>query len=114
MKEGPASRRKPRRRATRRSGLTSAAVILLVIAAIALNAHQEKQRARDAPLPLTVHSDVETPAAPAAFRCDGRTQCSQMTSCQEAKYFIQNCPGTTMDGDNDGVPCERQWCDRHR
>jgi len=44
------------------------------------------------------------------FRCDGRTYCSQMRSCEEATYFIQNCPGTKMDGDRDGVPCERQWC----
>lgn len=44
------------------------------------------------------------------YRCDGRTYCSQMTSCDEAKFFLRNCPGTKMDGDNDGVPCERQWC----
>lgn len=58
------------------------------------------------------------PASPAAtlsspttsFRCDGRTRCGQMTSCAEAKYFLQHCPGTEMDGDGDGVPCEQQWC----
>ena len=44
------------------------------------------------------------------FTCDGRTYCSQMTSCEEATYFIRNCPGTMMDGNNDGVPCESQWC----
>ena len=44
------------------------------------------------------------------FRCDGRTHCSQMTSCEEATFFLRNCPGTKMDGNNDGVPCERQWC----
>ncbi|HCU53243.1 MAG TPA: DNA-binding protein [Gammaproteobacteria bacterium] len=44
------------------------------------------------------------------FRCDGRIYCSQMTSCDEAKYFLKNCPGTKMDGNRDGVPCERQWC----
>ena len=44
------------------------------------------------------------------FRCDGRTYCSQMTSCDEAKFFLRNCPGTKMDGDGDGVPCEKQWC----
>lgn len=43
-------------------------------------------------------------------RCDGRIYCSQMTSCQEAKFFLRNCPGTKMDGNNDGVPCEKQWC----
>jgi|GEM_PF-3104204 len=45
-----------------------------------------------------------------AFQCDGRTMCSQMHSCDEAKFFINNCPNTTMDGNKDGVPCEKQWC----
>lgn len=44
------------------------------------------------------------------FTCDGRTHCSEMTSCDEATWFIRHCPGTEMDGNNDGVPCERQWC----
>jgi cold shock CspA family protein len=48
--------------------------------------------------------------ATAAFRCDGRTRCAQMTSCEEAAYFLRNCPDTEMDGDGDGIPCERQWC----
>jgi hypothetical protein len=57
-------------------------------------------------------SRVSTPDATASsqFRCDGRTHCSQMTSCAEATYFLTNCPGTKMDGNNDGVPCEKQWC----
>ena len=44
------------------------------------------------------------------FRCDGRIYCSQMTSCAEATYFLRNCAGVKMDGDNDGIPCEQQWC----
>jgi cold shock CspA family protein len=55
-------------------------------------------------------SATPEPQAPVQFRCDGRTRCSQMTSCEEAKFFRANCPGTQMDGDNDGVPCEQQWC----
>ncbi|WP_417913855.1 cold shock domain-containing protein [Candidatus Electronema sp. JM] len=51
---------------------------------------------------------VSTTTSP--FRCDGRTHCSQMTSCAEATFFLKNCPNTQMDGNNDGVPCERQWC----
>ena len=43
------------------------------------------------------------------FKCDGRQHCSQMTSYEEAKYFIDHCPNTKMDGDNDGIPCERQF-----
>src|SRR3990167_10988144 len=45
-----------------------------------------------------------------SYSCDGRTHCSHMRSCEEATYFLKNCPGTKMDGDHDGVPCEQQWC----
>ncbi len=44
--------------------------------------------------------------APSNFSCDGRQHCSQMNSRAEAEYFTRNCPGTKMDGDGDGVPCE--------
>ena len=50
-------------------------------------------------------SDLRSP-----YQCDGRVYCSQMTSCAEAKWFINNCPGTKMDGNQDGVPCQEQWC----
>ena len=40
------------------------------------------------------------------FKCDGRQYCSQMTSREEAEFFINNCPNTKMDGDQDGIPCE--------
>ncbi|MBU1217836.1 excalibur calcium-binding domain-containing protein [bacterium] len=45
-----------------------------------------------------------------AFKCDGRQHCSQMNSCEEALFFIKNCPNTKMDGDHDGKPCEEQLC----
>jgi hypothetical protein len=45
-----------------------------------------------------------------AFQCDGRKYCSQMTSCDEATFFLRNCPSVEMDGNRDGVPCEQQWC----
>jgi len=41
------------------------------------------------------------------YQCDGRTHCSEMTSCAEAEFFLANCPGVKMDGGGDGVPCER-------
>jgi hypothetical protein len=46
----------------------------------------------------------------AEFNCDGRDRCSQMTSCQEATFFLENCPNQQTDGDSNGIPCERQWC----
>jgi len=47
---------------------------------------------------------------PSAFKCDGRRYCSQMRSCEEATFFLRNCPNTKMDGNKDGTPCEKQWC----
>ena len=43
------------------------------------------------------------------YRCDGRQHCSQMRSYAEAKFFLDHCPNTKMDGDGDGIPCERQF-----
>jgi len=33
-----------------------------------------------------------------------------MTSCEEAEFFLANCPDVKMDGGGDGVPCEKHWC----
>ncbi len=46
------------------------------------------------------------------YSCNGKIYCSEMTSCAEAKFYQHNCPGTKMDGDRDGIPCESQWCGR--
>ena len=61
----------------------------------------------------TAQSPTVTKPSP-KFVCDGRTHCSQMTSCDEAKFFLANCPGTKMDnyGKGNGIPCESQWCKR--
>lgn len=44
------------------------------------------------------------------FTCEGKTRCTQMNSCEEAMFYLNNCPGSVTDGDNDGRPCEDQWC----
>jgi hypothetical protein len=80
-----------------------------------LNA-ERKRRAASAPAEQTgpqatgIAAPTMQPSPSKSFRCDGRTHCSQMTSCAEAKYFLSNCPGVKMDGDRNGIPCERQWC----
>lgn len=39
------------------------------------------------------------------FQCGKRT-CSQMTSCEEAKFHLTQCGVKSLDRDNDGIPCE--------
>ncbi len=58
--------------------------------------------------PITAASPTSTSVS-SPYQCDGRTHCSQMRSYEEAVFFIRNCPNTQMDGNNDGVPCERQF-----
>ena len=43
------------------------------------------------------------------FQCEGKVWCSEMGSYEEAIFYLRNCPGTKMDGDGDGIPCERQF-----
>lgn len=57
-----------------------------------------------------VQPDASASLAGAKFNCDGRDHCSQMTSCEEATFFLENCPNQQTDGDHDGIPCEMQWC----
>jgi hypothetical protein len=44
------------------------------------------------------------------YKCSGKQYCSEMTSCAEAKFYLRHCRGTKIDGNNDGIPCEKQWC----
>ena len=74
----------------------------------AVGPEAQKARAVGEPPPASAATQTALPAI--ARTCDGRKVCSQMTSCAEAKYFLANCPGTKMDGDRDGIPCEEQWC----
>ncbi len=66
-----------------------------------------------APVAVPPPNEVAEESA-SRFSCDGRTRCREMTSCEEASYFLQNCPSVDMDGDDDGVPCEDQWCSHGR
>ena len=90
-----------------RPGILGRAIPLLVLAGIAYFGYGEYARQTTAQ-PLA--GQPAKAAESTNYRCDGRTHCSQMTSCAEAKFFLRNCPNTEMDGDNDGVPCEQQWC----
>ncbi len=42
-----------------------------------------------------------------SFTCGRKTYCREMTSCAEARFYLRRCGLTTIDGDDDGVPCEK-------
>lgn len=95
-------------------------ITIVLLAFLASHSNADAQSGRPANAERQGVGAVERPAASPApkrevppssqFKCDGRTYCSQMTSCAEAKFFLKYCPGVKMDGNNDGVPCEKQWC----
>jgi hypothetical protein len=93
-------------------------VVLLALAAWqGYDQYQSRRAARKVPLGVadatqrTKSPAIQGNVEPASqFRCDGRIYCSQMTSCEEATFFLKNCLGVKMDGNNDGIPCEKQWC----
>lgn len=85
---------------------------LVIFAAIGYQVYQvvsAKLTPKQENLPIKFKSgdsSVSNAAKNNKFRCDGRQHCSQMTSCEEAKWFLRNCADTKMDGDGDGIPCE--------
>ena len=38
--------------------------------------------------------------------CGNKKRCSQMASCEEAKYYLTQCGVKSLDGNGDGIPCE--------
>ena len=40
------------------------------------------------------------------YTCGAKRYCKQMTSCEEAKYYLNQCGLDKLDKDGDGSPCE--------
>jgi Excalibur calcium-binding domain len=38
--------------------------------------------------------------------CGSKTKCNQMTSCEEAHFYLSQCGVGRLDRDGDGMPCE--------
>jgi len=101
----------------RRKGNWRGKLILLLVLAGLFSIYSRFSDESVLPLPVSSFSqdDVSSPysvSQSSTFlrQCDGRQHCSQMRSCEEATWFLQNCPNTKMDGEGDGIPCEDQWC----
>lgn len=114
--QGARQRATHRHAAPRRRSALSGILPLIVLAAIGTYGYSEIRESPPGREPIEPHMDVsevvipERPSPDPTFTCDGRVSCGQMGSCAEARYFIAHCPGTKMDGDGDGNPCEDQWC----
>jgi hypothetical protein len=42
--------------------------------------------------------------------CGGKKVCKEMSSWAEARYYLNTCGVTSLDGDSDGIPCEVEQC----
>lgn len=40
------------------------------------------------------------------FSCSDKRYCREMSSCAEAHYYLRQCGVASLDGNNDGEPCE--------
>jgi cold shock CspA family protein len=80
--------------------------VLLVVAVVSILSKFGNQNISSGQSVLPM---AEPPKPTQHFQCQGKVHCSQMTSYEEAEFYLQNCPGTKMDGDNDGIPCEQQF-----
>lgn len=49
---------------------------------------------------------IKTESRGSFGECGSKTYCKEMSSCEEAKYFLNSCNLIRLDGDSDGVPCE--------
>ncbi|WP_180273533.1 thermonuclease family protein [Iodobacter sp. BJB302] len=56
---------------------------------------------------LETSSVLSTSTSGSSFSCGSKRYCKEMSSCEEAKFYLQHCGVQTIDGDRDGVPCEK-------
>ena len=52
-------------------------------------------------------ASVPTDTGLEKYNCATKTYCREMTSCDEARWYLKECGLTRLDGDGDGIPCER-------
>jgi cold shock CspA family protein len=86
------------------------AIALFVAVGVGAYAWRHYTRAPVPDGPPTVTESISQSEPAIRFSCQGKQYCSQMVSCEEATFYLKNCPNVKIDGDGDGIPCEEQWC----
>lgn len=57
-------------------------------------------------LQQTVRDSKASLASTASSSCGTKRYCTQMSSCEDAKFHLKSCGLNSLDRDGDGVPCE--------
>lgn len=57
-------------------------------------------------LPGVVATSAADLSATSYAKCGNKQHCSQMTSCEEAKFYLTQCGVKSLDGNGDGTPCD--------
>ena len=58
-------------------------------------------------VPAAPTASSTSAASSGGFTCAGKRYCREMTSCEEAKFYLNTCGVRSLDGNHDGVPCEK-------
>ncbi|MGY6277407.1 cold shock domain-containing protein [Methylomonas sp. MgM2] len=108
--EAGRSRQFKPRRGSGRAGFGFGVVVMVIAVLFGVDQIQKRRFFVDLSTPSSEVDEFDTLAVESSFKCEGKTRCTQMTSCEEAMFYLNNCPGSVTDGDGDGRPCEDQWC----
>lgn len=73
------------------------------------NRHQSRRAHVVVHAARTLHDGHATPVVGI---CGAKRYCTQMTSCEESVFYFADCGVSRLDGDSDGVPCEK-LCGNH-
>lgn len=57
--------------------------------------------------PIQTPITAPPPATPLDPACGKKKYCSEMSSCEEARHYLTRCGIKSLDGNSDGVPCEK-------
>ncbi|MDP1666142.1 MAG: excalibur calcium-binding domain-containing protein [Methylobacter sp.] len=97
-------------RAKRGSKIIPIMLIVMIVLAVYSKIINQKFYPNSSKSEIAEATDIaQSPRLAEAFQCQGKVYCSEMSSYDEALFYLYNCPGTKMDGDHDGAPCESQF-----
>ncbi|MFA5921122.1 MAG: thermonuclease family protein [Methylococcaceae bacterium] len=54
-----------------------------------------------------VAQKAEPTSTPVNSSCGSKCYCKEMTSCEEARFYLTQCGLSHLDKDSDGIPCEK-------